>query len=681
MQQMGLFKLGKKRDFQHREDENAVTTVTNDNVTKVAKEMDGILVQDQRRTQISIIIGEDREFNISNFPARESRGVEIKHIPCLETKDAPEIVASEDRDGDDRDALPRTSRQGADREPLIITDVEEAEADAPDTAKEEIPVTVTDRIDVAKSPTDTIVEEPLVKTNGRSLKRALEKPAERPADNAAEKVIAKPVNRYQKIPPGKVGTIYGNVGTNSFDCHVCARLERSEYVMVNHEDYGPVLCQVGTLVRKSNLSLEKSMNMSENTDIKDVITAHIDVIGYRDERNLLLTPRTTFMAGSDVNRADPSLIRNVLGLGINPNTDGYIGILHGHDIPIALNINELLQRHACILAKTGGGKSYMSGDIIEELMKHNVTCMVIDPHGEYGAMRETGVQGDPRFKVKPKGYKSRIREFAVSNDLNDKNIKPLRFTFRTLEAKEILELLRSKDSRTFLPPIKKALEKLRESSGFYSVRDLIDVLNDDTDTKNPVLVAELEYIDEMGVFAAKGNAIDQLIEDGKTTVINLKGVSPDIQQLIVKRLSTVAFELRKKNTIPPMMMIVEEAHNYCPQGTQVLSSKPLATIASEGRKFGLGLLVISQRPAKIDKNVLSQCGTQIILKVTNPNDVKAISQSIEGLTNGMTDEIQTMPIGMAMVVGAGIESPLLVEVRPRESRHGGAGIKVLEDSD
>ena len=52
----------------------------------------------------------------------------------------------------------------------------------------------------------------------------------------------------------KVGTIYGTVGTNSFDCHVCAHLERSEYVMVQHEDYGYVLCQVGNLVRKSNLS-------------------------------------------------------------------------------------------------------------------------------------------------------------------------------------------------------------------------------------------------------------------------------------------------------------------------------------------------------------------------------------------------------------------------------------------
>ena len=103
------------------------------------------------------------------------------------------------------------------------------------------------------------------------------------------------------------------------------------------------------------------------------------------------------------------------------------------------------------------------------------------------------------------------------------------------------------------------------------------------------------------------------------------------------------------------------------------------TIASEGRKFGLGLMVISQRPAKIDKNVLSQCGTQIILKVTNPNDLKAITASIEGLTGGMEQDIPGLPIGTAMVVGAGIQTPMLVDVRPRESRHGGASVQILEN--
>ena len=113
------------------------------------------------------------------------------------------------------------------------------------------------------------------------------------------------------------------------------------------------------------------------------------------------------------------------------------------------------------------------------------------------------------------------------------------------------------------------------------------------------------------------------------------------------------FEMRKQDAVPPMMMVIERPTTLLSAGRHRPSSKALSTIASEGRKFGLGLTVISQRPAKIDKNVLSQCGTQIILKVTNPNDVKAISASVEGLTAGMMDEVQTMPIGMAMVVGAG----------------------------
>ena len=164
-----------------------------------------------------------------------------------------------------------------------------------------------------------------------------------------------------------------------------------------------------------------------------------------------------------------------------------------------------------------------------------------------------------------------------------------------------------------------------------------------------------------------------------TTIVNLKGTPPELSELIVNRICTALFELRKVNAVPPMMLVVEEAHNFCPQQGTVASSKIFRTIAAEGRKFGLGLAIISQRAAKIDKNVLSQCNTQIILKVTNPNDLKAISGSVEGLTASMADEIQRLPIGVAMCVGGGIQMPLIVEVRPRESRHGGESVTVIPE--
>ncbi|MDR0198412.1 MAG: DUF87 domain-containing protein [Methanomassiliicoccaceae archaeon] len=520
-------------------------------------------------------------------------------------------------------------------------------------------------------------------------------PAEKKAEPLPEKKhVPKPIPKYTgpvTRPPvaeagniddrtEEMGIIYGNVGTSTFNCRVTAHMEKSEYIMAEHEDCGPVLCQVGSLIRKTDLTVEKTLNMDGNKDIQEIISAQIDVVGYRDDRGLLQIPRTTFRAGRPVYKANDALIQSVLGLKMKEKTGAYIGLLHGHGVPVYLNINDLLQRHACILAKTGGGKSYMSGDIIEELMKHQVTCMIIDPHGEYSAMRDVGKPGDKRFGVAPRGYEDHIKEFTISKNAGDLST-PLRFTLKTLEAREILELTRTNDIRSHLPSLRKAIDHLRERQDAYSVRELIDVLAKDEDNKNPVLITELEYLDEIGIFATRGNRVDELIEEGRATVINLKGVPPDIQELIVRRLGTLMFDMRKLGNVPPMMMIIEEAHNYCPQQGTAISSRTLATIASEGRKFGLGLMVISQRPAKIDKNVLSQCGTQIILKVTNPNDVKAIASSVEGLTNGMTEDIQTMPIGIAMVVGAGIEAPLLVDVRPRESRHGGAGVKVLSEDD
>ncbi len=172
--------------------------------------------------------------------------------------------------------------------------------------------------------------------------------------------------------------------------------------------------------------------------------------------------------------------------------------------------------------------------------------------------------------------------------------------------------------------------------------------------------------------------MEELINKGKTTILNLKGSPPDIQALVVNRICTYLFELRKQDKIPPLMLVAEEAHNFCPQQGQVASSKIFRTIASEGRKFGLGVCIVSQRPAKIDKNVLSQCNTQIILKVTNPNDLKAITASVEGLTTGMMDDIQRLPIGTAIITGGGIMMPLFVETRPRETKHGGESVTIVE---
>ena len=94
------------------------------------------------------------------------------------------------------------------------------------------------------------------------------------------------------------------------------------------------------------------------------------------------------------------------------------------------------------------------------------------------------------------------------------------------------------------------------------------------------------------------------------------------------------------------------------------------------RQFGMGLGIVSQRPARVDKSVLSQVTTQAILKVTNPNDLKAIMNSVEGISAESESEIRDLPIGSGMVTGI-VDLPLFVSIRPRRSKHGGVSVDML----
>ncbi|MCD6461947.1 MAG: ATP-binding protein [Thermoplasmata archaeon] len=488
-----------------------------------------------------------------------------------------------------------------------------------------------------------------------------------------------------KFVPGvdidEVGIIYGNVGTSSFDCSAVAPLETMEYVQMKHDTCGWVLGQVDKITRKTNLSVDKARLISkgQSVDFDEVIIASVSVIGYRDERGLLQTPRTPFRAGESVYRASEELIKRVIGLKEDTEKGAYIGLLHGHDIRVYLDINTLVQKHVSVLAKTGGGKSYVTGDLIEEFIKHGVTTLIFDPHGEYSSLAKKGKvhPSEERFGVEPRDYGDKLLLFSPDTKVN-RGARPLQFTLRNITARELLAMTSIKNAKTYLTPLRKALDLLQSSDKeTYTLRDVIKVLESDEDSALGSLIGELEYLQETNIFTAQGTRVGELIEEGKTTVISLKGVPPDIQELVVERVATALFELRKMGKVPPLMLVVEEAHNYCPQQGQAASSKIFRTIASEGRKFGLGLTIITQRAAKVDKNVLSQCNTQIILKVTNPNDLKAITSSVEGLTSGMADEIQRLPIGVAIVTGGGLGMPLFVEVRPRETMHGGDAVEVV----
>ncbi len=481
-------------------------------------------------------------------------------------------------------------------------------------------------------------------------------------------------------PVEEVGRIFGDVGLGGFQLSLSRPVERGDYLAVEDKLHGRILCQLDDLRRKSDLDLQHAgaLGPTDEVPVHEDLLGQARIIGYRDGQGLVKVPTIPFRPGAHVFRAEEPLIADVLGLKHHANTGAYVGLLRNHQLRIELDINQLVQRHVSVLAKTGGGKSYLLGVLIEELLRHKVTCVIIDPHGEYGSLRvpaeKNGVHA--RFGVESQGFAKQIQEYSPDVSLNP-SAKPLTFSLRNTDPRDLLVFMGLTNVKMYLGPLKKVIEAAAARTPEYSVHDLVRAAEIEEGPTAEVLHERLEYVEQTKLLGPQGTSLNDLVKKGEATLVNLRGVAPDVQELVVARIATTLFENRKKGKIPPLFLVIEEAHNFAPQQGSATCSRVLKNIASEGRKFGLGLCAVTQRAARIDKSVLSQCNTQLILQVTNPLDLKAIAQSIEGLTPGMTEMIQSLPVGVALVTGGGYHTPLFCEVRPRATRHGGESVQIV----
>jgi energy-coupling factor transporter ATP-binding protein EcfA2 len=116
--------------------------------------------------------------------------------------------------------------------------------------------------------------------------------------------------------------------------------------------------------------------------------------------------------------------------------------------------------------------------------------------------------------------------------------------------------------------------------------------------------------------------------------------------------------------------IADKAHNFAPTAADLVSSQVLKTILSEGRKFGVAVGLISQRPGKLDADVLSQCMTQFILRIVNPVDQARVAESVESVGRDLLKELPALSKGQAIVAGAAVNTPVVCRVRRRITEHG-----------
>ncbi|MCY7276175.1 MAG: DUF853 family protein [Phormidesmis sp. CAN_BIN44] len=432
----------------------------------------------------------------------------------------------------------------------------------------------------------------------------------------------------------------------------------------------------------------------------EIYEVSVDVIGYFDLSLGFMNPRKSPNPGAKVCLADDQMLRQILNRK-QPQEIGsaHIGSLLLRDagaVPIVLDVKELVSTHMAILAGTGSGKSYTAGVLVEELLSpHNrAAVLILDPHGEYGTLTE--MRGHPAFQD-PDGYSPKVKVLTPDD---------IRIRVSSLDYSDILTLLPEMSDRqqSILNKAYRLLQKHKKGDYRWGIQDLIaavreaDVQEDDEGnlkqgSSAPALEWKLERLERSDYFHTFEHTVSpkDLFEPGQVTVLQMNEISQDEQQVIcaaVLRQSNQArmnthrglTESSDENYLPyPVFILIEEAHRFAPAHEPSRCKAVLRTILSEGRKFGVGIGLITQRPGKIDSDVLSQCMSQFIMRIVNPVDQESLKHGVEAAGRDLLKELPALTKGQVIVSGACVNTPVLCKVRQRLTKHGGETLNAPEE--
>ncbi len=416
----------------------------------------------------------------------------------------------------------------------------------------------------------------------------------------------------------------------------------------------------------------------------------VKILGYGEEDGMEL-PRYGINPGTTVHLADTSLLNRLLRQ--NTRDSGFLGTLSTReDIKVCVSLNELVSKHCAILAMTGAGKSYCVGVLIEELLKKHGSIVVFDPHGEYkdiefddAVVAVYGVETNNQLKIgvgslRTSDFVNLIPDMTdPQRDLLDEVLSMASRFYEKYDFAIILNIL------TTLYGIK---DKAETGTDIFPEDVLRGITKKVGLSTIGALSRRISRLNRMGIFEMHGTPLESIASGNQLTVIDLSDADERVSETIIATISRGIFEARKRymkksegiKIKTPTFLIVEEAHNFAPRTMEdrtILSRYILRRIAREGRKFGVGLCIVSQRPNKLDADILSQCNTQIIMKIINPSDQEYIRQSVETVTEDVVKDLPSLSRGEAIITGIAIKFPVKVKIRERTTEVGGEDIDII----
>ena len=327
-------------------------------------------------------------------------------------------------------------------------------------------------------------------------------------------------------------------------------------------------------------------------------------------------------------------------------------------------------RHTFLCGQSGSGKTYSLGVLLERLlMETSLRVVVLDPNSDYVRLGEPRPDADPgaveRFATVADGVAVRSGGDGPS---------AIRVRFRDLGPAQQAALLR-------LDPLADReeyadLTALVEDESLRSIADI-----DRVDSKALRLRARNLGIEGWGIWPGPdGESLVAELEDPdgpRCLVVDLGSLGTREEQaatagVVLERL------WRRRASREPMAIVIDEAHNVCPADpadpVTALATEDAIRIAGEGRKFGLYLIVVTQRPQKVHENVLSQCDNLVLMRMNSTADLAHVGRVFSFVPPGLIDRATTFRQGEALVAGKISSHPALIRFGARLTQEGGADV-------
>ena len=420
--------------------------------------------------------------------------------------------------------------------------------------------------------------------------------------------------------------------------------------------------------------------------------------------------------GDYVYRVDPKTAREEI-FGVREGESGIVwfGTQAGYkDSPVPLDV-EAAPMHMGVFGVTGSGKSFDTGALIEKLASISVAAnrsvsfplLIIDAHGDYLEYAKYRAQGNSLGAVDTVTryvFPDAWRRLRAARPIE--KLEPIGINLDNLAPRDLAELVvqyyGGAGSELQVHGLERTFVEMQDvgwslssllTSGYDQLIDHIrakDARELHQMAKGAILRALSKFReaeDKHQLFSQKSplqhkDWVDELTRQGNIAIIDFSaegapGVELSMKQLVMTYLAAVLFDsfthYKVQGEDRYLLFMIEEAQNFCPDASYpvgaTLAKTKLSAIATQGRKFGLGLCLISQRPSFVDRIVLSMCNTFFIHRVS-PEDVSFVRTITGGLPPGLLARLTKLSRGEIIITGqmSKVPFPLVVRVEKKDRK-------------